>query len=331
MQLMLNLQVSSSATFETGNCIATNSTGYSIAPAFTLAPAGSTSPTEVGLRGLINAIAAPDGSFSVTAADGQGCGSRGCSSLVDGPVWQVATDAGTVYQGISGFSGLGAGIAVDMDAVLQPDGSLLAKRVAVYDAGTSNLSVEAGPIVRVDGSSPAFDSFPTEQLGPLSIDFYTLSFTNATFDISSEFSNLRGLPFPATFGAANLVSGQNVYVSTHALETEPAPIYLPATAITLIPQTINGTITAIGSEGGLTTYTVTLAPYDLFPDLAVQPGQTTLLTNPGTVVVYADGSTQMLNTNPIAVGSVLRFYGLVFNDNGALRMDCAQINDGVPE
>jgi hypothetical protein len=25
----------------------------------------------------------------------------------------------------------------------------------------------------------------------------------------------------------------------------------------------------------------------------------------------------------------LRFYGLVFNHNGTLRMDCAQLNDGV--
>jgi hypothetical protein len=47
--------------------------------------------------------------------------------------------------------------------------------------------------------------------------------------------------------------------------------------------------------------------------------------------VYADSSTQSLNTMPIVVGSVLRFYGLVFNDSGTLRMDCAQINDGVPE
>jgi hypothetical protein len=31
------------------------------------------------------------------------------------------------------------------------------------------------------------------------------------------------------------------------------------------------------------------------------------------------------------VGSVVRFYGLVFNDNGMLRMDCAQVNDGVAE
>jgi hypothetical protein len=47
------------------------------------------------------------------------------------------------------------------------------------------------------------------------------------------------------------------------------------------------------------------------------------------VIAYADSNTSKLTTNPIAVGSVVRVYGLVFNDNGTLRMDCAQINDGV--
>jgi hypothetical protein len=69
----------------------------------------------------------------------------------------------------------------------------------------------------------------------------------------------------------------------------------------------------------------------LLPSLAVQPGQTTLLSNPGNVVVYVDSNTQMLNATPLAAGSLLRFNGLLFNDNGTLRMDCAQINDGVPE
>jgi hypothetical protein len=76
---------------------------------------------------------------------------------------------------------------------------------------------------------------------------------------------------------------------------------------------------------------VALAPYDLFPQFAALQNQISVLTNPSTVIVYADGNTQMLNTAPIAVGSVVRFYGLVFNDNGTLRMDCAQINDGVAE
>jgi hypothetical protein len=63
----------------------------------------------------------------------------------------------------------------------------------------------------------------------------------------------------------------------------------------------------------------------------VQPGQTTLLKNPNTVVVYADSNTQMLNSGAVSVGGTFRFYGLVFNDNGTLRMDCAQVNDGVAE
>jgi hypothetical protein len=99
--------------------------------------------------------------------------------------------------------------------------------------------------------------------------------------------------------------------------------------MTLMPQTINGTVAASSTVGNFTDYTVSLASYDLFPMLAVQPGQTTVENNPSQVEVYVDNSTQMLNTKLLAAGSTLRFYGLVFNDNGTLRMDCAQVNDGV--
>jgi hypothetical protein len=99
--------------------------------------------------------------------------------------------------------------------------------------------------------------------------------------------------------------------------------------MTLMPQTINGTVAGSSSSGNFTDYTVSLAPYDLFPMLAVQPNQTTVEKNPSQVEVYIDSNTQLLNTQPLAAGSTLRFYGLVFNDNGTLRMDCAQVNDGV--
>jgi hypothetical protein len=108
----------------------------------------------------------------------------------------------------------------------------------------------------------------------------------------------------------------------------PAPL---ANTVTLIPQTIDGTVSGSSPTGNFTVYTVTLAGYDLFPQLAVQPGQTTLLANPNHVAVYVDSNTQMLNTRSLAAGSTLRFYGLVFNDNGTLRMDCGQISDGVAQ
>jgi hypothetical protein len=182
-------------------------------------------------------------------------------------------------------------------------------------------------------SSSQIYAFEAQQSGDaLSVLDDIFGYANATFQISSQFTNLESLPFNATFSATNMVDGQNIFFSTHAqLVNGFAPIPTPVTTMTLMPQTINGTVSAISSTGGFTTYTVALASYDLFPILAVLPGPTTPLTNPGTVVVYVDSNSQMLNSGAIVVGSLLRFNGLVFNDNGTLRMDCAQVNDGVTE
>ncbi len=325
-EVLLNLQVSQSASFDTSDCPLTNT--FSITPTFTVSAAGSSTQNEVGLKGLVNATSGADNSFTVTAADGQGCGASGCGSQVSGPVWQVAVDAGTVYQGVGGFTQLTAGMPVDMDAVLEPDGSLRAKRIAVYDTDPSNLTSVIGPALRVPDMYPAF--FPVEQLGPLRLDIYSFTFSNTAFQVSGQFDNLQTLPFPASFNATNIVPGQNIYATTH-VQAHPSPEWVPATTITLVPQTINGTVSAIGNEGGFRVYTVRLAPYDLFPQFAVQQGQTTLLTSPDEVTVYADSNTQMPSSGSIAPGSVARFYGLVFNDSGTLRMDCARIMDGVPE
>jgi hypothetical protein len=151
---------------------------------------------------------------------------------------------------------------------------------------------------------------------------------DAVFNISSQLTNLQNLPFIPSFTAANMVAGQNVGVTSPTLSIV-GEIYTPANTITLTPQTINGTVVATQPSGSFVDYTVSLASYDLFPALAVQQGQTTLLNNPSQIEVYVDSSTQTLNTQALAPGSTLRFFGLVFNDNATLRMDCAQVNDGV--
>jgi hypothetical protein len=341
--LALDLLVSKSASWTT--CDPNGIQPFSITPtldltAMTLSsqPSNSQNGLESGLGGLITTVSATSGSFTVMADDGQGCagtdaGANCSPPAAYAPTWQVATDSSTVYDGVVGISQLVPGMGVEMDAGLQPDGSLLAKRVWVYDSDADNLTVAHGPLVfnSLVAGYESLEMSPVRELGPLALAPITFSYSAAVFQISGGFTNLSELPFAPNFGAANAVDGQNVYATTHALQLSIPPVFVPATSITLIPQTIDGTVGAIGSEGGFTTYTVTLAPYDLFPALAVQPGQTTLLTDPNTVVVYADANTQMLNTSPLAVGSVVRFYGLVFNDNGALRMDCAQINDGVAE
>ncbi|HEX4545116.1 MAG TPA: hypothetical protein VH110_02065, partial [Candidatus Acidoferrum sp.] len=128
-----------------------------------------------------------------------------------------------------------------------------------------------------------------------------------------------------------LLLGQNVSVfSSGQLMGQGFEL---VTTATLSPQVVNGTITAVSNVNNFTIYSVTLAPYSLIPTLQNTAGTTVNRLNaPANVVqVYVDSNTQLLNSAPIGMGSLLRFRGLLFNDNGALRMDCAQINDGVPE
>jgi hypothetical protein len=333
MGLALDLQVSES--ISSFSCVADPGSA-TITPTFNLLPVtiaaqptNSANGMATGLRGLIGTVNASGTSFSVTSAFGP------TGQVIPGSItWQVSTSSTTAFQGITGASQLAAGMQVDMDAAIQQDGSLLATRVAVYDTNASTLTIASGLLDQVANSESVLNAAIGEYQGSI---LYGLSMSNpfsygnAVFQTSGQLTNLKSLPFTASFNATNMVNGQNVFITTHAATESRNPIYVPITTMTLLPQTINGTVSAITSSGGFTAYIVALAPYDLFPNLAVQPGQTTLLTNPGSVVVYVDSNTQLLNSDPLAVGSVLRFNGMVFNDNGTLRMDCAQISDGVAE
>ncbi|MGA2888906.1 MAG: DUF5666 domain-containing protein [Terracidiphilus sp.] len=334
MAVSLELLVSQSATFPS-TCYSSNGIApYSITPTFNLAamtiPAQPTNPTNgkfTALEGLvINAVAEP-GSFTVAAADGSPIGTTTSTT------WQVSTNSSTAYQGIGNAGGLTAGMAVDLDGMLQADGSVLATRVAVPDSDTTNLVVNSGPLMQVTASVPLLNQVNQGSEGSQQYieGWPAFSFSNATFAIWGGLLNVASLPFTASFDAANMVPGQLVAITSHVTEVEEYPTYVPATVMTLMPQTINGTVQAVGTAGTFTTYTVELQSYDMFPQFAVQGGQTTLLTNPLQVVVYADQNTQMVNAGSSAAGSVLRFTGVIFNDNGALRMDCTQVAGGATE
>jgi hypothetical protein len=324
MALSLDLVVSQSASV--GNCLTPDGFyGYALTPTFNLTPLNlSASPTNsangkvAGLDGQITAIGTGN-SFTLSIPDVEG--SRPLA---------VSSNDGAVYQGISGFSALAVGTFVDMDGAIQPDGSLLATRVAVEDPSAGD--VFRGPLIEVAPSVSVFTMHAHEWqgegvlgLGGGSID---LNFGSSIFQISGQFTNLASLPFAPSFNAANMVPGQEVYASLASFSFDSSRP--PATTMTLMPQIIDGTVTASTQSGNFTDYTVTLAPYDLFPLLAVQPGQTTVENNPSQIEVYVDSNTQLLNTvADLAPNNTLRFYGIVFNDNGTLRMDCAQVNDGV--
>jgi hypothetical protein len=326
MGLSLDLQVLQSATYSA--CYDPNDLyTYSITPTFNLVPATFSSPAtnpengEVrGVDGEITTINAGADTFVVTTSEGDALP----RTLLMG------SGSSTLYQGVSGFSALTEGTFVDVDAAIQPNG-LMATRIAVEDP--SAVDVLTGPLMFVDEYEPALTMWARDQQGADFVDTHVLggedfSFDSAVFQISGALSNLQSLPFVPSFNGSNMVPGQNLYITSPQLVYTSNP-YTELRTITLVPQAINGSIVGSSQSGSFTDYTVSLAPYDLFPQLAVQQGQNTLLSNPSLVEVYVDSNTQMLNTTALTAPNTLRFYGLVFNDNGTLRMDCAQINDGV--
>lgn len=330
MGLLLNLQQSASAT------LTKNGTGaqdtYSITPNFTLvsvpiAPQSAFAKLS-GLDGRITSTNSAENKINLQTVNGYSRPSAPAGSLLT-----IATDAGTTYQGIGGFASLAPDTFVNVDLALQSDGSLLATRIEVEDPSATNVMI--GPIVTVYSPSSAFSNTLWDvgrlqqgsdlDINPIASWGYSID-ANTVFRTSQQFSIPADLPFSATFGSSSAVAGQYASISSLAISSS-----VHATTITLRPQTINGTVTGVSNAGAFAVYSVSLAPYDLFQTLAIQPAQTTVLQNPSTVQIYVDSSTQLLNTNSLAPGSVLRFHGPIFNDNGTLRMYCAQINDGVPE
>jgi hypothetical protein len=323
--LTLRMLVHQSATLS--SC--SSEASYSIRPTFTLTsfdianvPPGSESNTVLSLEGEVAAVSAASGSFQMQRPAHM---SKPATSL------KVSIDDGTALQGIDGLASLAAGMFVDLDGAIQTDGSVHATRVAVVNPVA--VDVRRGPILTVFNQAiHIVDIKPIEgQVKDGLVDTESYDFSSTTFHISGQLSNVQQLPFAATFNAANMVPGQNIYLSSPEFVTCCGQqYYAPATTITLMPQTIDGTVLGSSISGNFTIYAVELSNYDLFASLAAQPAQATLLSQPNQVQVYVDSSTRMLNSDPVAVGSTLRFYGLVFNDQGVLRMDCAQINDGVP-
>lgn len=321
--LSLNMQVSQSG--QPGSCNGPSNNPFTTTPAFTLstfALAGATPSASTRLPTLdatVNSVDAATGALQVTLA------------AASSPAGQLAVRAGpgTSTQGFNGLGALAAGQFVQIDGSLQADGSLLASRILLADPAATDVA--QGPVVSVWSAAPYLTLFPRLQQGKdPHISTETFDYSNASFRIGGGFTNLSSLPFTAGFSAASVVAGQEVYVSSPAFNQYMPPDYnAPATTITLEPQTLDGTVLATATSGEFRVYTVQLADYNLFPALAVQPGQTTQLGTPTTVQVYVDASARTYGTTAPVVGATLRFHGLVFNDGGTLRMDCDRINDGV--
>jgi hypothetical protein len=310
MGIALRLLVSRSATASscTADAATQNAiTPFSITPTFELTGVEATEAAATAryssLREYMGQVAAFDAAsgvlqLQIPSAVGQ----------PNDPVpLLVSVDTVTVLQGAASTAALTAGTFVTLDGTLQADGSVRATRIAVADPLAVN--VRRGPVIVVWSAEPIVTIQPVQGQGADHVvNTEPFEFANTSFRISEELSNLQQLPFTASFTNANMVAGQNIYVSAPQYISSGGVSYLAAaTTITLMPQTIDGTVYSVGSSGNFTVYGVELGSQDPFPTLAVQPGQTTRLTQPSQIQVYVDHNTQQLASSAVTVGAPARF------------------------
>jgi hypothetical protein len=327
MFLSLNLQVPQSYTLTGTGCTLGGGGGpplpcsYTISPVFTLAPlqiAAAPTNAQNGLEASISAVIDSVSESSFTA------------DTTDAASVTFSTSPDTQYQGIAELSSLKQGMFVQVDAALQPDGSLVATRLETDDPtavfwGSGLIQSTYPPFGTFDFQTGWSAGFPPGW-GPCG----RYDTTNTIFKVSSEFTSLNSLPFTPAFDLLSMFPGQNIatFLSSPTCTSNPPP---PADTVVLMPQTMNGTVSSISMSNGFTVYTVNLASNDMIANLQGLVGLYSPLNNPSAVFVYTDPHTQVLTTDEINDGSIERFHGLIFNDNGTLRMDCDEILPGVTQ
>ncbi len=293
----------------------------------------------IGLAGQITAMNMADNSMTVTlAGDGAIGPAQGqlYGAYATGAAFTVALSSATQYQGVAAASGLATGDFVNLDLALQPDGTYAATRVEIQDPVATNVTTNLVQFSSAQNS--ALGSMTTQYQGSqlessILEDNNQFIYAGSTkFQVSARLGGVAGLPFAPVFSGSSMIAGQNLSVGTLSYPSN-APGYSLPTSITLLPQTIDATITGVTTSGSYTVFTVQLASYDPIASLngpPVNPNQNPV-SNPSVVQVYVGSGTSLLNMAQLAVGSTFRFNGLLFDDSGVLRMVALQVNDGVAQ
>jgi hypothetical protein len=324
MTLDFDLQVAQSFTLQNTVPFAT----FTITPVFNLTASSIAAPptnrANGKITGMLGSVASVNaGGNSLTVQNENEAEALFETLKANTSSFTVATNSNTVFQGVDGLTFLNPGMFLNLDAAMQSDGSLLATRIEVEDIAAPHKFI--GPLTQIINLSNSIAVSKLQELGsdvsfaPLSTLFFQLD-GNTVFKTSGSFNRPQNLPFTPVFDSGSTALAQHVSVASAPIAKTGGQVNL-ATTVTLVPQTINGTIDSVSSSGTFGVFSVRLASTDPVP----------VISGTSSVVVYLPGNTQMLTTGPLTQGSVARFTGLLFNDNGTLRLVALQVNAGVPE
>ncbi len=252
------------------------------------------------------------------------------SSMQAAQNFTFMTNSSTVFDGTS-MSTMASGMGVIVDATLQSDGSLMATRVQSM-MGSGGV-MGGGIITAITGQPPTSLTMVMQNgagTGMMSSYFAagaTIDLSGSTtYEIDEDGMDMSGLPFTPTFDANHIYAGQSVMpISSSGMMSggmgggmmggSSLAGTITASEVLLEPQGLAGTSTAAINSSATTSFTLTLPSDSAF----------TTLTGVTKVTIFQQPQTTVTGSAPIASGSSVHAFGLLFFDAGQWKMVASRI------
>jgi uncharacterized protein DUF5666/uncharacterized protein DUF4382 len=230
----------------------------------------------------------------------------------------------TQFEGVTGLSALKNGMMVEVDAITQSDGSLLATKVEAEVENEAGNEVE--DVLGVEGLVTSTTGAPVTQFqmiagevegsgtpAPALGSTITVNVdANTKFAISQDKVDLSNLSFSPTFDATQLGKVQAVEADTDVASAT----LITARRVKLKQQGLTGTVSNIVSgSGGQQTFTLTVASDSAFA----------MLTGGTTLTVVQQSTTELKGISGVTANQTVRVRGLLFFNGGAYQLVAARI------
>lgn len=237
-----------------------------------------------------------------------------------------AVDASTQFAGagLAGLSAMASGMLVDVDAVLQANGTYLARRVEGMGPGASGM-MGGGIVTAITGNPPSQFTLALNagmgggMMASTLAATATVTVSSTTpWAVDSDLVDLTGLPFAPAFGPTTFSAGQRVEVTSNGGMTGGTGMMgggsgtrsITAAQVRLEPQGLHGTVSAYAASGSQATFTLTLPSDSAFATL----------TGATSIQVYQQAGTLLHGLATVGNGQSLEVRGLLFFDGTTYRL-----------
>lgn len=242
------------------------------------------------------------------------------STMMGALTMSFKTDSSTVFEGgLSGMGMMSNGMIVMVDAVMQSDGSMLAKTIErLMDSG--GMMAE-GLLNNVTGNPAtqltvvAQGGMGSGMMSSVLANTMTVNVGSGTvYKIDSDMIDESGLPFTPVFDSSHIYAGQRVEVESGSgmmgMGGGMMGGTVNASEVDLEQQGFTGTVSNYLSSGSSATFTLTLASDSAFATL----------TGATAIAVYQQGATELFGASTVSNGIAMHARGLLFKDAGTWKL-----------